>query len=86
MLEDVKTHDWSKQTFELPFSLRLGTNVTSPGTNKAGEIIFAPKTLSREDIRRVRLLGIGNNEEFRSRYGFVNGCYVSISPEHIASF
>ncbi|EFH67157.1 hypothetical protein ARALYDRAFT_890639 [Arabidopsis lyrata subsp. lyrata] len=99
ILEDVKTHDLSNQTFELPFSLGLGTTMTSPGTNKAGEIIFAPKALSpdvqpfyifyynveRKDMRRVRLLGIADYEEFRSRYGFANDCYVSISPEHIES-
>ncbi|XP_010463018.1 PREDICTED: F-box protein At1g30790-like [Camelina sativa] len=46
ILEDATTHDWSQQTFELPFSLGMGRNITSPGTNKAGEIIFAPKRLS----------------------------------------
>ncbi|XP_020866091.1 F-box protein At1g30790-like [Arabidopsis lyrata subsp. lyrata] len=100
ILEDVKTHDWSKQTFQLPFSLGMGKNITSPGTNKAGEIIFAPKLLSyndvqpyyifyynveRKDIRRVRLLGIADDEEFRHRYGIAGECYVWISPEHIES-
>lgn len=97
ILEDVKKHDWSKQTFELPFSLGLGTKMTSPGTNKAGEIIFAPTSLSRDvqpfyifyynvdrkDIRRVRLLGIADNEEFRRRYRISGECYVCISPQHV---
>ncbi|XP_019099284.1 PREDICTED: F-box protein At1g30790-like [Camelina sativa] len=99
ILEDVTTHDWSKQTSELPFSLGPGRCMTSPGTNKAGEIIFAPKTLSayvepfyiyyynvgRKDIRSVRLLGIADDEEFRRRYGITGECYVSISPQHVES-
>ncbi|XP_010462997.1 PREDICTED: F-box protein At1g30790-like [Camelina sativa] len=97
ILEDATTHDWSQQTFELPFSLGMGRNITSPGTNKAGEIIFAPKRLSndalpyyifyynvdRKDMRRVRLLGIADDEEFRRRYTIAGQCYVSISPEHV---
>ncbi|XP_010480776.1 PREDICTED: F-box protein At1g30790-like [Camelina sativa] len=99
ILEDVTTHDWSKQTFELPFSLGMGRNITSPGTNKAGEIIFAPKRLSndvqpyyifyynvdRKDMRRVWLLGIADDEEFRRRYRITGQCYVSISPQHVES-
>jgi len=38
ILEDVKTHDWPNLTFELPFSLGSGTNMTPPGTNKAGVV------------------------------------------------
>ncbi|CAL9216796.1 unnamed protein product, partial [Arabidopsis halleri] len=30
ILEDVKTHDWSRQTFQLPISLGMGKNITSP--------------------------------------------------------
>ncbi|CAH8253983.1 unnamed protein product [Arabidopsis lyrata] len=99
ILEDVKTHDWSKQTFQLPFSLGLGTKMTSPGINKAGEIIFAPKTLSRDvqpfyifyynverkDMRKVMLKGIADDEQFRRRYGLAGNCYVHISPEHVES-
>ncbi|EOA37545.1 hypothetical protein CARUB_v10011783mg [Capsella rubella] len=99
ILEDVKTHDWSKQTFELPFSLGLARHITSPGTNSLGEIIFAPTLLSydvepfyiyyynveRKDMRRVRLLGIADDEEFRRRYGIGGQCYVLISPQHVES-
>ncbi|CAL9216800.1 unnamed protein product [Arabidopsis halleri] len=99
ILEDAKTHDWSKQTFQLPFSLGLGTNFTSPGTNKAGEIIFAPKRLSRDvqpfyicyyslerkDIRKVILKGIADDEEFRHRYGLAGECSVHVFPEHVES-
>ncbi|ESQ37118.1 hypothetical protein EUTSA_v10002533mg [Eutrema salsugineum] len=96
ILEDVMTHDWSKQTFELPLTL---VNMTSPGTNKAGEIIFAPKELSckvqpfyifyynveRKSIRRVRIHGIGDDQGFRHRYGFGKACCVSMSPQHVES-
>ncbi|CAE5958898.1 unnamed protein product [Arabidopsis arenosa] len=99
ILEDVKTHDWSKQTFKLPFSLGLGTNLTSPGINKAGEIIFAPKCLSRDvepfyifyhnvernDIRKVTIKGIADDREFRRRYGLAGDCCVHISPDHVES-
>ncbi|VVA92332.1 unnamed protein product [Arabis nemorensis] len=96
ILEDVKEHDWSKQTFELPFPL---VNMTSPGTNKAGEIIFAPKTLphdaqpffilyynlERKDIRRVQIHGIADDQGFRRRYRLSGSCCVSISPHHVES-
>ncbi|CAH8279476.1 unnamed protein product [Arabidopsis lyrata] len=96
ILEDVNKHDWSKQTFELPFSL---VNMTSPGTNKAGEIIFAPKTLpptvqpffifyynvETKDLRRVSLHGIADDKEFWRRYGLKHNMCVSISPEHVES-
>ncbi|KAG7593703.1 F-box associated interaction domain [Arabidopsis thaliana x Arabidopsis arenosa] len=56
------------------------------GTNKAGEIIIAPMILSHDvrpfyifyynvetkTMRRVRLLGIGDDKEFRRSYGFEN--------------
>uniref|UniRef100_A0A0D3D5V5 F-box associated beta-propeller type 3 domain-containing protein n=2 Tax=Brassica oleracea var. oleracea TaxID=109376 RepID=A0A0D3D5V5_BRAOL len=96
ILEDVKKGDWSKQTFELPYDL---VNMTSPGTNKAGEIIFAPKELSRDaqpfyilyynierkDLRRVWIHGIAEDEGFRRRYGLVSDCNVSVSPQHVES-
>lgn len=96
ILEDVKKHDWSKQTFELPFKL---VRMTSPGINKAGEIIFAPKSLpltakpffiyyynvEKKDIRRVRLHGIADDKEFWSRYGVIYNVCVSISTEHVES-
>lgn len=96
VLEDVEKQDWSKQTFDLPFSL---VNMTSPGTNEAGEIIFAPKSLSpivqpfyvyyynvqRKDMRSVRLQGIADDEGFRRRFGLVDECFVSISPKHVES-
>ncbi|VVA90504.1 unnamed protein product [Arabis nemorensis] len=83
ILEDVEKHGWSKQTFELPFPL---ANLTSPGTNMAGEIIFSPQTLSHtvqpfyifyynvetKDTRRVSIQGVADTEEFRRRYGLVD--------------
>ncbi|ESQ33804.1 hypothetical protein EUTSA_v10007869mg [Eutrema salsugineum] len=99
ILEDAKKPDWSKQTFELPFSLGMGKDVTSQGTNKAGEIIFAPTTLpydvqpcyifyyntDTKDLRRVRIHGIADTEEFRHCCGLAGLCFVSISPEHVES-
>lgn len=96
ILEDVKKHVWSKQTFHLSYDL---VNMTSPGTNKAGEIIFAPTKLShgaqpfyifyynveRKDLRRVRIHGIADDEGFRHCYGLEGDCNVSISPEHVES-
>ncbi|KAF2553630.1 hypothetical protein F2Q68_00034934, partial [Brassica cretica] len=78
--EDVKKGVWSKQTFDLSYDL---VNMTSPGTNKAGEIIFAPTKLShcaqpfyifhyntqKKDLRRVRIHGIADDEGFRRHYG-----------------
>ncbi|KAF2533652.1 hypothetical protein F2Q70_00030495 [Brassica cretica] len=80
ILEDVKKGVWSKQTFDLSYDL---VNMTSPGTNKAGEIIFAPTKLShcaqpfyifhyntqKKDLRRVRIHGIADDEGFRRHYG-----------------
>ncbi|CAN6803491.1 unnamed protein product [Brassica oleracea var. botrytis] len=94
ILEDVKKGVWSKQTFDLSYDL---VNITSPGTNKAGEIIFAPTKLShcaqpfyifhyntqKKDLRRVRIHGIADDEGFRRHYGLVSDCNVSVSPEHV---
>ncbi|KAG2266182.1 hypothetical protein Bca52824_073261 [Brassica carinata] len=71
------------------------------GTNKDGEIIMAPTSLSPEigpfyifyynvktqNVRRVRLLGIGDNKEFRRSYGFLKqrDCFVRIAPQHVHS-
>ncbi|XP_010462998.1 PREDICTED: F-box protein At1g30790-like [Camelina sativa] len=99
ILEDMQKHDWSKQTFTLPFSLGLGTNMISSGINKAGEIIFASRRLSRDvqpfyifyynverkDIRKVILKGIADDGQFRRRYGFGDEVCVYISPEHVES-
>ncbi|XP_010419488.1 PREDICTED: F-box protein At1g30790-like [Camelina sativa] len=68
------------------------------GSNKTGEIILAPQLLSSklepfyilyynvtsQGIRRVRLEGIADNEEFRRRYGIgKNGdCRVYMASEH----
>ncbi|XP_010480574.1 PREDICTED: F-box protein At1g30790-like [Camelina sativa] len=96
ILEDAMKHDWSKQTFELPFPL---VDVTSPGTNKAGEIIFTPKYLlnhgqpffifyynvEKKNIRSVRLHGVVDDEEFWRRYGLLKNMTVTISPEHVES-
>ncbi|VVA92778.1 unnamed protein product [Arabis nemorensis] len=99
ILEDTKGQYWSKQTFELPYSLGQGKEVFSPGTNKAGDIVFAPRYLSNDVqpfflfcynvetkcIRRVRVHGIADSEEFRRHYGLAGECCIYISPEHIES-
>ncbi|CAH8302117.1 unnamed protein product [Eruca vesicaria subsp. sativa] len=67
----------------------------------AGEIIMVPTTLSpkiqpfyifyynvkTQTLRRVRLLGIGDNKEFRRSYGFLKQrfCLVRIAPQHVHS-
>ncbi|EOA39134.1 hypothetical protein CARUB_v10012056mg [Capsella rubella] len=72
-----------------------------PGTNKAGEIIMAPSLLScivrpfyifyynveTRNIRRVRLLGIGDDKEFRRCYGLGKNtdCFVNIAHQHVES-
>ncbi|CAL9216843.1 unnamed protein product [Arabidopsis halleri] len=76
-------------------------NMSFPGINKFGEIILAPTFLSRyhlrpfyifyyhietKNIRRVRLEGIADDENFRRCYGIgknVGPCKVFISPEHV---
>ncbi|WZZ03809.1 hypothetical protein YC2023_089730 [Brassica napus] len=72
------------------------------GTNKAGEIIIVPSVVNTikvqpfyifyynvttNNVRRVRLLGIGDNEEFQRSYGFVGGyeCFVRVAPHHVDS-
>lgn len=78
-----------------------GLKMSFPGTNKAGdEIILAPRYLSHQlgpfyifyyhlgtnNIRRVRVQGIADDEEFRRSYGFENTVSefpVYISPEHV---
>ncbi|CAH8302543.1 unnamed protein product [Eruca vesicaria subsp. sativa] len=71
------------------------------GTNKAGEIIIVPSVVSAvkvqsfyifyynvrtNNVKRVRLLGIGDNEEFRCSYGFVDyECFVCVTPHHVDS-
>ncbi|KAG7599131.1 F-box associated interaction domain [Arabidopsis suecica] len=71
------------------------------GTNRAGEIIMAPSLLSvnlqpfyifyynveTKNIRRVRLLGIGDSEEFRRSYGFEEHAkaFVNIAHQHVES-
>ncbi|XP_019099460.1 PREDICTED: putative F-box protein At1g32660 [Camelina sativa] len=76
--------------------------ISFPGTNKAGEIIVAPTKLSRhvrpfyifyynvqtQNIRRVRLLGIGDSDEFRRSYGFnpkLEDYFVRIAHQHVES-
>ncbi|CAH8364201.1 unnamed protein product [Eruca vesicaria subsp. sativa] len=103
ILDDVEKHDWSRQTFELPFSLPfslgMGKSVSSQGTNKAGEIIFSPTTLpyraqpfyvfyynlDTKDMRRVRIHGVADTEEFWSRYGLTGFCCAFFSPNHVDS-
>ncbi|KAG7656001.1 F-box domain [Arabidopsis suecica] len=74
-------------------------NMSFPGINKFGEIILAPTCLSgyhlrsfyifyyhveTKKIRRVRLEGIADDENFRRCYGIGSGqCNVFISPEHV---
>ncbi|KAG7656091.1 hypothetical protein ISN44_As01g031030 [Arabidopsis suecica] len=74
-------------------------------TNKAGEIIIAPKRLSlnfrpfyifyynveTKNMRRVKLLGFGDSEEFRRSYGFERTAgsresLVLIAHNHTSSF
>ncbi|KAG2310087.1 hypothetical protein Bca52824_021644 [Brassica carinata] len=103
ILEDVKKHEWSKQTFELPlslpFTLGMCQRMISQGTNKAGEIIFSPSTLpgraqpfyvfyyntDTRNMRRVRIHGVADTEEFWSRYGLTGVCSASFSPQHVDS-
>ncbi|CAH2034607.1 unnamed protein product [Thlaspi arvense] len=72
-----------------------------PGATKAGEIIIHPNGLAREvepfyifyfnvktqNVRRVRLLGIGDNQEFRRSYGFEDTCecFVRMVPQNVES-
>ncbi|EOA39258.1 hypothetical protein CARUB_v10012262mg [Capsella rubella] len=77
----------------------LGTTMTCPGINKAGEFIFALKNLPRDvqpyyifyynvdrnDMRKVMLKGIADDEEFRRRYRISDACCVHISPNHVES-
>ncbi|KAG7593587.1 F-box associated domain type 3, partial [Arabidopsis thaliana x Arabidopsis arenosa] len=107
ILEDVEKHEWSKQTCVFPSSVWDDVECGKmyfPGTNKAGEIIMAPKRLSSDfrpfyifyynvetkNIRRVRLLGIGDSEEFRRSYGFQSTAgsrhsLVLIAHQHVES-
>ncbi|CAG7901191.1 hypothetical protein HID58_025263 [Brassica napus] len=104
ILEDPVKHEWSKQHCVFPSSVWdsvWGFEMSFPGTNKDGEIIMAPTSLSPEvgpfyifyynvktqNVRRVRLLGIGDNKEFRRSYGFLKqrDCFVRIAPQHVHS-
>ncbi|KAG2248729.1 hypothetical protein Bca52824_088357 [Brassica carinata] len=94
---------WSKQTFELPLSLPFspaaGERMISQGTNKAGDIVFSPTTLTgraqpfyvfyfnpdTKNIRRVRIHGVADTEEFWSSYGLTDVCRASFSPQHADS-
>jgi len=53
ILEDVERHEWSKQTCVFPSSVAWDyvgdIQMSFPGTNKAGEIIMAPKLLSLDN-------------------------------------
>ncbi|KAJ4914210.1 putative F-box protein [Raphanus sativus] len=83
----------------LPFTLGMGKRMISQGTNKAGEIIFSPTTLpgraqpfyvfyfnpDTKNMRRVRIHGVADTEEFWSRYGLTDVCCVSFSPQHADS-
>ncbi|CAH8338529.1 unnamed protein product [Eruca vesicaria subsp. sativa] len=106
VLEDVEKHEWSKHICAFPLSCwdnvwEGALKMSFPGTNKAGELIIAPRYLQRQlgpfyifycnvetnNIRRVRLHGIADDEEFRHSYGFgktIPGFDdVYITPEHV---
>lgn len=104
ILEDVEKHEWSKQTCAFPLSWWDSVSslkMSFPGTNKAGELILAPRYLDHQvgpyyifyynvetnNIRRVRLQGIADDEEFRHSYGFGKTIREShavyITPEHV---
>lgn len=104
ILEDVEKHEWSKQTCAFPLSWWdsvWNLKMSFPGTNKAGELILAPRYLQHQlgpyyifyynvetnNIRRVRLQGIADDEEFRHSYGFGKKICgyddVYITPEHV---
>ncbi|KAH0895481.1 hypothetical protein HID58_045049 [Brassica napus] len=67
--------------------------------NKAGEIIFSPTTLpgraqpfyvfyynpDSKNMRKVRIHGIADTEEFWNRYGLIDVCCASFSPQHADS-
>ena len=83
----------------LPFSPAAGERLISQGTNKAGDIVFSPTTLpgraqpfyvfyfnpDTKNIRRVRIHGVADTEEFWSRYGLTGICRASFSPQHADS-
>ncbi|CAL9216997.1 unnamed protein product [Arabidopsis halleri] len=99
---------WGREAF-IEYKGKLASIVRDPydrfhSTNKAGEIIMAPKRLSSDfrpfyifyynvetkNIRRVRLLGIGDSEEFRRSYGFQSTAgsrhsLVLIAHQHVES-
>ncbi|XP_018447035.2 F-box protein At1g30790-like [Raphanus sativus] len=83
----------------LPFNIGMGKRMISQGTNKAGEIIFSPATLPdraqpfyvfyfnpvTNNMRRVRIHGVADTEDFLSRYGLTGICAASFSPHHVDS-
>ncbi|KAJ4871719.1 F-box protein [Raphanus sativus] len=83
----------------LPFTLGMGKRMISQGTNKAGEIVFSPAILPgraqpfyvfyfnpvTNNMRRVRIHGVADTEEFWSRYGLTGTCCASFSPQHADS-
>ena len=83
----------------LPFTAGMGKRMISQGTNKAGEIIFSPTTLpgraqpfyvfyynpDSKNMRKVRIHGIADTEEFWNRYGLIDVCCASFSPQHADS-
>ncbi|EFH70098.1 predicted protein [Arabidopsis lyrata subsp. lyrata] len=100
---------WGRKAVFIEYKGKLASIVRDPydrfhSTNKAGEIIMAPKRLSSDfrpfyifyyivetkNIRRVRLLGIGDSEEFRRSYGFQRTAgsrqsLVLIAHQHVES-
>ncbi|CAH2048196.1 unnamed protein product [Thlaspi arvense] len=101
ILENVKTHEWSKKTRFFPHSSSDTIDMSSYsfiGINETREIILAPKLMPRnleafyifyfdltsQGIRRVRVEGLADDEEFKRHYGIGNNgsCPVSISSEH----
>ncbi|CDY35916.1 BnaA07g00710D [Brassica napus] len=92
VLDDVKEQTWSKtDTFVLSHTL-WNIQLKFSGTTDAGELVFAPSSFSddfhvfyfdikEKTMRRVKLEGVTNDEEFRCRRKHL--CYVSISCDHV---
>ncbi|KAJ0252405.1 hypothetical protein HA466_0131990 [Hirschfeldia incana] len=80
----------------LPYGFQDAQRMVSQGTNKAGEIIFSLANLPgraqpfyvfyfnpvTNSMRRVRIHGVADTEEFWSRYGLTGMCGASFSPQH----
>ncbi|KAG7593470.1 F-box associated interaction domain [Arabidopsis thaliana x Arabidopsis arenosa] len=86
VLQDAKEHQWSMKTCSLRRDSLGNVPISFHGTNKVGDIIITPKCLPRglgpfhilyydvekKEIRKVQLKGVGDDEDFRRRYGIAN--------------